>query len=86
MAKIILKRTNEEKEVLENHSIQKACEDLGITFQCKDGICGTCMIDIVKGERNLSELTENEKDLGRDKKHRLACQCKVKKGNVEIDF
>lgn len=86
MAKIISTKTNKEKEVFDNEPIQKACEKLGIPFQCEDGICGTCMIDIVKGEENLSELTEKEKDLDRDKKHRLACQCKIKKGNVEIDF
>lgn len=86
MAKIILEKTNEEKEVLENDSIQEACEELGVPFCCKDGLCGTCMIDIVEGEENLSELTEEEHDLERDRKHRLACQCKIKQGNVKIDF
>ena len=86
MAKIILIKTNEKQEVLDNEPIQKACEKLGVPFQCEEGICGTCMIDIIEGEENLSELTEEEEDLDRDRNHRLACQCKIKKGNVKIDF
>lgn len=86
MAKIISVKTNEEKKIQNNKAIRKACEELGIPFSCNNGTCGTCIIDIVKGEENLSELTEQEKVLERDKKHRLACQCKIKKGEVKIDF
>ena len=86
MAKIISAKTNEEKEVPDNTPIQKACEELGVPFQCEDGICGTCMINVIEGEENLSDLTEEEEDLDRDLKHRLACQCKIKQGNVKIDF
>ena len=86
MAKIINSNTKEEKEIPDGSRIQEACEEIGIPFQCTNGICGTCMIDIVNGEENLSPLTEEEKDLERDRKHRLACQCKIKKGDVEINF
>ena len=86
MAKIINSKTKEEKEIPDGSRIRKACEEIGIPFQCTNGICGTCMIDIVNGEENLSALTEKEKDLERNKKHRLACQCKIKKGYVEVDF
>jgi ferredoxin len=44
------------------------------------------MIDVLDGEDNLSELTEQEKDLMRNKKHRLACQCKIKKGEVKFEM
>ena len=86
MAKIIYAKNNQEKEVNNGEKIKTAAEELGVLFGCEDGICGTCMIDIVNGEGNLSELTQAEKDLERDKNHRLACQCKIKKGNVTIDF
>jgi len=43
-------------------------------------------LHVVEGKENLSELTEEEKDLGRDKEHRLACQCKIKEGEVKIGF
>ena len=86
MAEIINSKTNEKKELKNGENIRNACEELGVPFQCTDGICGTCMIDIVSGENNLSNLTEQEKDLERDKKHRLACQCRIEKGKVEINF
>jgi len=86
MVKIINSKTKEKIEIKEGEGIRKACEKLGVPFQCENGICGTCMIDIVKGEENLSELTEQEEDLARDREHRLACQCRIKKGNVEIGF
>ena len=86
MAKIINTKNNEEKKVPDGSPIQKACEELGVPFSCTNGICGTCMINVIKGEENLSELTEKEDDLGRDRKNRLACQCKIKQGEVEIDF
>ena len=86
MAKIINSKTGEEKEIPDGEKIQEVCEELGVPFSCTNGICGTCMVDIVKGEENLSELTEEEEDLGRDKKHRLACQCKIKSGEVTINF
>ena len=85
MAKIIFNKTGESKEIPDGSEIQEACDELGVPFQCTDGICGTCMIDILKGEENLSELTEEENDLGRDKEHRLACQCKIKSGEVKFD-
>jgi len=86
MAKITNVKTNESLEVEDNGKIQEASEKLGVPFQCTNGICGTCMIDVVEGKENLSELTEEEKDLGRDKEHRLACQCKIKEGEVKIGF
>ncbi len=86
MAKLIYKKTGAEKEIADGEKIKTAAEELGVLFGCEDGICGTCMINIVEGEKNLSEITQPEKDLERDEKHRLACQCKIKKGKVVIDF
>lgn len=86
MAKVIDENTKEEKEIQDGELMRDACEELGVPFACKEGICGSCMIDIAEGEENLSELTQEEKDLARDKKHRLACQCKIKSGLVKINF
>ena len=86
MAKIISVKTDEEIEVINGEKIQEACRKLNVPFSCETGVCGTCMIDIVKGEDNLSELTEEEKALKRDKRHRLACQCKIYSGEVTINF
>jgi len=86
MAKIIDVKTEREIEVADGESIKDACEKLGVPFGCNTGLCGTCMIDIVSGEENLSDLTEEEKILERDKKHRLACQCKIESGEVGISW
>ncbi|MBI2043717.1 (2Fe-2S)-binding protein [Candidatus Pacearchaeota archaeon] len=86
MAKLIYKKTGVEKEIPDGEKIKKAAEEIGVLFGCEDGLCGTCMIDILQGENNLSEITQAEKDLERDLKHRLACQCRIKNGKVEIDF
>src|SRR3989344_395248 len=86
MAKLINNKTKQSKDIANGEKIKNAAEEMGVLFGCEDGICGTCMIDVVSGEGNLSELTQQEKDLERDKKHRLACQCKIKKGDVAIEF
>ncbi len=84
MAKI--KHRKKEINVKNNEEIREACKKLGVQFGCNSGSCGTCIIKVKKGQENLSEHAENEKRFGLDKNHRLACQCRIKKGAVEIDF
>ena len=84
MAKITNTENGKSAEVKDGEFIQESAEKVGVPFGCEEGICGTCMIDIESGEENLSNLTEPEKDLMRDKKHRLACQCKIKKDEVKF--
>ena len=82
MPKLI--RQGKSENVKEGGKIKEAAENLGIPFSCSSGICGMCAIDVIKGEENLSEMTENEEDLGMGGGMRLACQCKIKSGDVEI--
>jgi len=86
MAKLTNKKTGKSIEMEDNQFIRKAAEELGIPFACNIGVCGSCMVDVVKGQENLSELTQEEKDIGLDKNKRMACQCKIKSGEVVIDF
>ena len=86
MAKIINSESKEEIEIKDEAPIKEACEKIGIPFSCSEGICGTCMIEIVEGQENLSELTQEEKDMGMSKTRRLACQCKIKSGVVKIKY
>ena len=88
MAKLIFDDTKEEVEVEDGASIQEECEELGVPFACTEGICGTCVIEIVEGGENLTEPTQEELDfLGDDcENERLACQCKIKSGVVKIQF
>mgnify|MGYP001577588822 CR=1 FL=1 len=86
MAKIICEEIKKEINVKDKDYLKDACEKLGVPFSCAEGICGTCMIDIVDGQENLSELTQEEKDMGMNKTRRLACQCKIKSGAVKIKY
>jgi len=81
-----IKHKNKTIPVNDNNSITEACEQLGVLFSCYEGICGICEIKILEGKENLSELTENEKMFGLDGNKRLACQCRIKKGMVKIEF
>jgi len=85
MAKV--RTVNQEIEVKDGEPITDACEQMGVPFACKDGVCGTCRIDIVSGAENLTDLTEQEKTMGGcDRDHRLACQCRIHKGTITINF
>lgn len=82
----IVKGEGKEIEVKDGDNIKQACEDIGVPFGCEDGICGVCKVEIVNGQENLSEITEPEKNFDCDDGHRLACQCKLKKGVLEFKF
>lgn len=82
-----IKHGDKEVEVSKNKSLRKDLEKLGVPFNCENGVCGTCYIEILDGEENLSEVNQKEKNLGMDRKNRLGCQCQMKKdGAVEVDF
>ena len=81
-----IKTATEERELKQGDSLTEVCEDLGVPFGCTEGICGSCRIEILEGEGNLTDLTEEEKTFNMDKKTRLACQCKIKNGDVKIGF
>ena len=88
MAKLIFKNTGDEQTLEDNESIAASCEEAGVPFACTEGVCGTCVIEVVDGADNLSEPTQEERDfLGEDTcKDRLACQCRIKRGDVTITF
>lgn len=77
----------EEKELPENSPIAEACEEAGVPFACTEGVCGTCVVEVVEGMDHLSPFTQEEKDfLGDQNCERLACQCKIKEGTVKLNF
>ena len=82
MAKIVME--TQEKEVEDGGKITNVCEDMGIVFGCRTGLCQTCRIKVLEGAENLSELTDVELDAGLDKETRLACQCTLKSGMIKI--
>lgn len=85
MAKLIF--DDEEKELEDGATLVEVCEEAGVPFACTEGVCGTCVIEVVEGMENLSSFTQEEEDfLGELCTERLACQCKIRCGNVKIKF
>ena len=85
MAKLICEDTQEEVLLEDGAELQEACEQAGVPFACTEGVCGTCVIEVVEGMDNLSEFNQAEADfLGDLGSERLACQCKIKGGCVKI--
>jgi ferredoxin len=66
--------------------IDAICENAGVPFCCNSGVCGTCKVEVLEGAENLSELTDEEKDLGMDLNNRLSCRCRIMSGTVKITY
>lgn len=82
---LIFDHTGEEKELPPGERLQPTCEDMGVPFACTEGICGTCVVEVVEGMENLSSMTQEEIDfLGEQDTERLACQCRIQDGCVKI--
>lgn len=88
MAKLIFEHNGEEIELEEGAAIAEACEEAGVPFACTEGVCGTCVIEIKEGKEYLSRPTQEELDFLGDGTcdERLACQCRIKQGNVKVKF
>ena len=88
MPKLIFNDNESIEDVAIDTPIKDVCEKNGIPFACEEGICGTCIVEVEEGGENLSKMTQEEIDfLGEDEEvERLACQCKIKNGNVKIRF
>ena len=85
--KLIFENTGEEKELEADSPLHETCEEAGVPFACTEGVCGTCVIEVVEGMEHLSEFTQEEKDfLGDQGCERLACQCRLKGGCVKIKY
>lgn len=74
----------ETKEVNNNEPIQLACQEMGLPFGCRSGLCRTCEIVVEEGMENLSNLNQLEKQHDLPPQHRLACQCVIKSGKVKL--
>jgi ferredoxin len=89
MATLKFSHSGEEVELEDGAEIQEACEDAGVPFACTEGVCGTCVVEVLEGNENLTKMTQEELDfLGEDPElcERLACQCRVQQGSVTLTF
>lgn len=72
----------QEQEVPDGSPIMNACDDLGVPFACRAGICATCIITVTEGMENLMPKTQAEEDMGLASDQRLACQAVIRSGKV----
>lgn len=60
----------------------------GITYGCREGECGSCMMKIVSGMEHMSERSVLEDKVLQEniagRQHRLACQAQVLGGEVVV--
>lgn len=60
----------------------------GIIYGCREGDCGTCLMHIEDGVKNLSEPSVLEAKILKEnmagRNDRLACQCQVLSGEVKV--
>ena len=75
-----------DKEILvkDGERIVKPCEEIGLVFGCREGLCEVCRVRVLEGAEFLNELTENEKEMGIKLPLRLACQCLTKGGKIVV--
>lgn len=60
----------------------------GITYGCREGECGTCMVKVVSGMEHMSERSVLEDKVLQEnmaaRDQRLACQAQVLGGDIII--
>ncbi len=63
--------------------------DLPIRYRCERAVCTTCLVEVLEGEGNLSEMGEREKQtlaaIKAKPNWRLSCQVSVM-GDVKLDY
>ena len=80
----VIKTDAKEVQVPDGSIPYEAEEQLGVAFSCKQGICGSCKVEVLEGMENLSPRNEEEEAMGCAPNERLLCQAKVIKGTVKI--
>lgn len=70
------------KDLEPGEPILTACEELGVPFGCQAGSCGTCVIVVESGLENLFPPNHAEEDMGLRRNERLACQARIREGEV----
>ncbi len=89
MAKITLAVNGKTYEVPDGTSFLDFCEEQSADhpFGCTEGVCGTCVLEIVKGAENVSSPTQEELDTVENHTDidgaRLGCQIVVN-GDIEV--
>ena len=80
----ILKNASAQVEVTDGEKVQEAAKELGVSFGCRKGVCGACVVEVLEGMENLSEKSGNEESFDMRATDRMMCQCSATGGDVII--
>lgn len=91
MAKVRIRNENVEFEVPDGEMLMSyAKKHSNMLFGCESGECGTCACSVSRGSENVNIKTKKEEEtLARMQAYpsqRLACQIRIKRGEVEIEY
>lgn len=75
-----------EVDVEDGSRVLDACDELGLPIGCHDGQCGHCIVAVVEGAENLGPPGPKEQGMGMGGRIRLACQCVIESGLVELSL
>ena len=80
----VLKNGSSEVSVNDGERVQEAATELGVTFGCRKGVCGACVVEVLEGMENLSAKGEAENEFSMRDSDRMMCQCSITGGEVSI--
>jgi len=80
----VLKTEKAEAEIVNGESVRDAAKELGVNLGCQKGVCGACVVVVLKGMENLSPKSEHEEEYDLRDGDRMMCQCKATGGSITI--
>jgi len=80
----VLKNATAQVNVEDGERVQEAASDLGVSFGCRKGICGACVVEVLEGMDNLSAKNDAENEYSMRENDRMMCQCSITSGEVSI--
>ncbi len=80
----VLKSTSAEVNVVNGEGLSEAAADLGVSFGCRKGVCGACVVEVLEGMENLAAKNDAEAEYSMRDSDRMMCQCSVVSGSISI--
>ncbi|MEM1893569.1 MAG: 2Fe-2S iron-sulfur cluster-binding protein [Candidatus Anstonellales archaeon] len=92
MAKVHIIDENRTIDVPDGSLLLELDGKTNLLFACREGVCTTCLVDVVEGVENLEDPGEMESMTlstlppGTAKNPRLMCVSKIRSGTIKIKF
>ena len=91
MPTLTILNNNKTLQVDDNYPLTQLAHDEVYSwfFDCRGGVCGSCLMEVLEGAANLSAKGEKEEEflasISAQPNQRLACLCRVH-GDVTLRF